>query len=418
MARKPAERSVTEEIIQQNQGRKPDLLRLKYNQLAQGAFAFFRGTDHLLVRHWAVLAPSDPGPRLLCCGDLHIENFGAFRTEAGEYLFDINDFDEALAAPCSIDLLRAVTSILLGCELWNIPHDHTVANVASFLDAYRAAAAQACREQHAGRVDLRSGHGPIWDLLGVTAAGTRLDLLNRYTITDHQGRRRELARVAGKLCSVSKRRAKQVTRAMARLGNRLKMPDAYRVHDVAERIAGIGSLGLRRFVALVDGDGSRDGCWLIDVKEAQPSSLLPIAGGAQPKLGSGDAERTAAAQSILQAGPPLGLSSIKVGHRGYRVRRLIPDESRSSLAHLRHKKKHLADAVSTLGQIVAWSHYRGIRYFGEDQPAKLAQWAHGPALDAIPDLAARYAELVDHDYKSYHKDFEAGHLHASLSNPR
>jgi hypothetical protein len=142
--------------------------------------------------------------------------------------------------------------------------------------------------------------------------------------------------------------------------------------------------------------------------------LLPLAAGPQPDLGPSHAERTAAAQRILQASPPLGLSTLKMRRRGYRTRRVVPDENRSSLAHLRQKKKHLADALTTLGRIVAWSHYRGLRHLGDAQPALLAKWIEGPSLGAIPDLASRYAELVDHDYKSYHKDYAAGVLDKSL----
>ena len=273
--------------------------------------------------------------------------------------------------------------------------------MAIFLDAYRAAVAEACRQQAAGRINLRSGHGAIWDLLGATASADRADLLTHYTAVTRGGKRRRLARVAGRLFRVGPRLRKRITRAMRRLGKRLDRVDGYRLRDVVGRIAGIGSLGLRRYVALVRGDGSRDGCWLVDIKEARPSSLLPLAGGPQPDLGSSHADRTAAAQRILQASPPLGLSTLKMRRRGYRTRRLVPDENRSSLDHLRQKKKHLADALGTLGQIVAWSHYRGIRYLGESEPALIAKWAEGPTIGQIPSLAVRYAELVDGDYKSY-----------------
>ena len=51
---------------------------------------------------------------MLICGDLHLENFGAYRTDAGDFRFDINDFDEALVAPASFDLVRAHGQHLAG----------------------------------------------------------------------------------------------------------------------------------------------------------------------------------------------------------------------------------------------------------------------------------------------------------------
>jgi hypothetical protein len=111
-------RSVAEEIAENNRDRKPKLVELKLRRMAQDPFAFFRGTDHLFANQWPRLAPPDVGPSVLICGDLHLENFGAYRAGDGTFLYDINDFDEALVAPCSLDLVRCATSILLGAQIW------------------------------------------------------------------------------------------------------------------------------------------------------------------------------------------------------------------------------------------------------------------------------------------------------------
>ena len=82
----------------ENEGRKPELLRRKYRRMGEDLFAFFRGTDHLFAAAWEGLAPVDPGPAILICGDLHLENFGAYRADDGDFVFDINDFDERWSA--------------------------------------------------------------------------------------------------------------------------------------------------------------------------------------------------------------------------------------------------------------------------------------------------------------------------------
>ena len=107
-----------------------------------------------------------------------------------------------------------------------------------------------------------------------------------------------------------------------------------------------------------------------------------------------------------------------MGGRGYRVRRMVPDENRSSLDHLHQKKKHLVDAIGTLGRIVAWSHYRGIAYLGESHIPLLADWAAGAALDAIPESAAQYADCVAHDYETYYDDYKAGLVERSFRSVR
>ncbi|MBV8556324.1 MAG: DUF2252 family protein, partial [Planctomycetaceae bacterium] len=81
---------VVDEILRYNRDRKPRLVRLKLQRMDQDAFAFFRGTDHLFARAWPELRPPDVGPSILICGDLHLENFGAYRTDDGEFLYDIN----------------------------------------------------------------------------------------------------------------------------------------------------------------------------------------------------------------------------------------------------------------------------------------------------------------------------------------
>src|SRR5271165_7256510 len=72
-------------ILQFNQDRKPELLRLKLRKMRADPFTFFRGADHLFCRDWPELRPLDVGPDVLISGDLHLENFGAYRTTEGEF---------------------------------------------------------------------------------------------------------------------------------------------------------------------------------------------------------------------------------------------------------------------------------------------------------------------------------------------
>ena len=99
--------SVVDEIVAFNRDRNPKLVRLKFRRMAKDPLAFFRGASHLFAADWPHLRPPDVGPSILICGDLHLENFGAYRADDGDFLYDINDFDEALVAPCSLDLVRA-----------------------------------------------------------------------------------------------------------------------------------------------------------------------------------------------------------------------------------------------------------------------------------------------------------------------
>ena len=49
-------------------------------------------------------------------GDMHLENVGAYQTDAKEVVFGLNDFDEATVAPLRHDVLRFSTSVLLAAR--------------------------------------------------------------------------------------------------------------------------------------------------------------------------------------------------------------------------------------------------------------------------------------------------------------
>src|SRR5947209_9295104 len=165
MKQSRSQASVVAEILESNRGRKPSLVRLKLRRMAKDPFAFFRGTDHLFATHWARLAPPDVGPSVLICGDLHLENFGAYRAADGDYLYDINDFDEALVAPCSLDLVRCTTSILLAAQNWKYTPVQAMRNLLAFLDRYRTTVAKSVRTGHVGEMAAGTARGPVWGLL-------------------------------------------------------------------------------------------------------------------------------------------------------------------------------------------------------------------------------------------------------------
>lgn len=137
--------AILDEVLAFNRDRKPKRVRLKLQRMDEGPFPFFRGTAHLFARAWPELKPPDVGPTALLCGDLHLENFGAYRGDDGDLLFDINDFDEALVAPVGLDLVRCTASILLAAEQWRLSPLQAAGMVLAFLDQYHSALTTAPR---------------------------------------------------------------------------------------------------------------------------------------------------------------------------------------------------------------------------------------------------------------------------------
>lgn len=395
--------TVYDDIIQFNADRDSEMVALKLRRLDESVFTFFRGTDHLFGRAWPTLRARDPGPAIQCSGDLHVENFGACQTEDGDFRFEINDFDESLTAPCSFDLVRCTASILLAGQVWGLSPLDASGIALVFLDRYRAAIIEANSSGTIGQIAPRNGEGPVWDLLNATAAGTQVKLLDRQTqLGKHHTR--HIIPSPDKHPQVSDKRKDHVRKAVEKYGEELGKAAAYKVLDVTGRIAGIGSLGVRRYLVLIEGHGSPDKNILLDVKEALPSSVLPFVACRQLEKFPTEAHRIVAAQRKIQAKPMLGLGTLEFGGRAYRIREMIPDESHSSIEHLQRKPKKLRKGVETIGQLVGWSQLRGTDAKGCEA---IGRWVTGAGLDAVLAAAVRFADRTQQEYGEYHKAFSA-----------
>jgi uncharacterized protein (DUF2252 family) len=384
--------SVVDEIVAFNRDRNPNLVRLKFRKMAKDPLAFFRGTCHLFAADWPLLRPPDVGPSILICGDLHLENFGAYRTDDGDFLYDINDFDEALVAPCSLDLVRCAASVLLAAQLWKHTPVQAMRSLLAFLDRYRATV---IRSASTGRIRILSvgtARGPVWGLLQRPVRATQVQFLDRFTERQVDGTRR-IERRTGRFLAVGRKQRQRLCDAVERRG--------FEVLDVAFRVAGTGSLGLERYAVLVRGNGQPEQGRILDIKEARAPALLAYAAEEQRTDAVSEARRIVQAQRRLQSKPIACLHVLDVDGREYRMRELIPEENRTGLDQLRRQPRRLRRAVAIAGKLVGWAHARGCRLEGDDRHDDLARWAAGPGLDAVIASAVRYAERNRRDHKTF-----------------
>jgi len=92
-------------------------LRLKHKRMAEGIFPFFRATFYRWMQHWREVCPlQNAAPQVLAVGDLHVENFGTWRDVEGRLIWGVNDFDEVAAFPYTVDLVRLAASALLAAR--------------------------------------------------------------------------------------------------------------------------------------------------------------------------------------------------------------------------------------------------------------------------------------------------------------
>jgi hypothetical protein len=95
----------------QEADRLPELLPLRHERMAEGAFPYYRGTPAVMAFDLASTPRSDI--IVQASGDAHLSNFGLFASPERMLVFDANDFDETLPGPWEWDVKRLAASIVI-----------------------------------------------------------------------------------------------------------------------------------------------------------------------------------------------------------------------------------------------------------------------------------------------------------------
>jgi Uncharacterized protein conserved in bacteria (DUF2252) len=221
----------------------------KHSEMAQDAFHLLRATFYRWVEHWETLCPelhsrNDHG--LLAVGDLHVENFGVWLDSRQLLVWGINDFDEACELPFTSDLTRLATSIALATDEEFALSRQEICKL--LLDGYRQ---------------------------GLKAGGT--------PVLVYGGNHPELEQLAAKVTGPTKFWTKKLNREDNPTIDSDELPR--RVHEMfrasfprgaraeyrrQRKPGGLGSLGRRRFTALVT-EGAA--CEAREAKALVPSAL-------------------------------------------------------------------------------------------------------------------------------------------------
>ena len=351
-----------------NAGREAERLALKYRKMAAGAFAFLRGSCHLFYERLPRDGVFKSAPRVWVCGDLHLENFGSYKGDNRLVYFDINDFDEAALAPASWDLVRLLTSVHLAAEELG----GRAAEVRRLCKGLLATYTEALTTGKAGWVERDTVQGPVRELLDAAREQTRTQWLDKRTL--RSGPRRKLKVDGSKALPASAAQRAKVATFMAEFARSQDEPGFFEVLDVARRIAGTGSLGQERYVILVQGKGSPEGNYLLDLKEAQPSSLVPLLKAAQPRWPT-EAHRSVAAQQRMQAVTMAFLHPVTLGRKACVLRGLQPAEDRITLDRRTQTVASLETILPTVGRLVAWAQLRSSGRDGSATADELMAWA-------------------------------------------
>lgn len=203
-------------------------LALKHQNMVAEVFPFLRATFYRWMQLWPKVAgDAAKAPVVLAVGDLHVENFGTWRDADGRLVWGINDFDEAFPLPYTLDLVRLAASAHLAIAANNLAVKNEEACEA-ILEGYRA-----CLKEGGKPFVLEEEHG--W--LREAATGVLRNPVNFWQ------KMQSLTPVKGKIPKG------------ARKGIEALLPEKGLTYRVAHRVAGLGSLGRERYVALAEWRG-------------------------------------------------------------------------------------------------------------------------------------------------------------------
>jgi uncharacterized protein (DUF2252 family) len=387
--------TLVDRIYTFNQGRDPELLKLKYQAMAKDAFVFLRGTCHLFYEDLPIEGAFRDAPPVWSCGDLHLQNFGSFKGDDRLVYFDVNDFDEALLAPCTWDITRLMTSVIVGAHTLNISDEDAIELCRYFLETYTHELSTGKDRTVHGEIST----GLVKELLIGLKTRRRKDFLDERT--EIKSKVRSLKSIPDKTKPATEAERAKVIEAINQCGLQHPEPAFYQVLDVMHRIAGTGSLGLDRYVILVEGNGSPNQNYLLDLKLSRPSSLQPYTPYPQPDWKS-EAHRITAIQDRFQESPPALLEPLTIADQSYVLRELQPTADRVDLDKSNGKIKRLKKVIKTMAEVTAWGQMRSTGRQKSAIADDLIDFAADQTWQQFTlDYARSYAVQVERDYAEF-----------------
>jgi uncharacterized protein (DUF2252 family) len=379
-----------------------DKVSLKYEAMAENAFRFFRGTCHLFYEDLAAAEPLPLSPLAWICGDLHIENFGSYKGDNKLVYFDLNDFDEALLAPCSYEVVRMVTSIFIAFDTLGFEPEKALKMAQLYLRTYSATLAKG----KAISIEPRTAKGIVCDFLTAATKSGEKELLKKRTISKKK-------RI---MLSLEDERHFKLDKPLRRelkihINEWIKTssdgPYNYEVISAVFRLAGTGSIGVKRYLFLLKSTNTKDKYLLLDMKQARASSVMPYI-PVQQLHWETEAERVIGVQQRMQNVPAALLSTTVFLDEPYILQELQPVKD-SIKFKLLTDYRDMYQVIDDMAALTASSELRcggmqgsgtidDLVAFGTDQG-----WQ-----EAVIAYASRYAKKVKHYYREYLKDYQKG----------
>ncbi|MBG0562168.1 DUF2252 domain-containing protein [Actinoplanes aureus] len=392
------------QVAASHEGRVEHLIPVRVGRMIASPYAFLRGTAGLMADDFAALPCTGITP--VICGDAHLGNFGFYASPERELVFDLNDFDEAHPGPWEWDLRRLVVSVYVAGRVNGFRESACGDAVRHCVEEYRDQIAHLAEQPLLGRsfsqLDVEAmrsaaSRGSFRDEIERAARRARRRTsdraLPRFT-ERHDGTAR-LIEEPPLITRLPHDEREQLAESLDGYLNTLKphwarILGGYRIVDIAHKVVGVGSVGLRAYVALCEGS-SPDDVVFLQLKQARRSVIAKHQHGALA-WHRHQGQRVVEYQQALQtvSDPLLGWTT--VGDRQYYVRQFRDMKGAILVEDI--DAGALADYAGVCGYLLAKSHAR------TSGASMIAGYAgSGDKLDeSLCRFARAYADQVESDH--------------------
>jgi uncharacterized protein (DUF2252 family) len=428
-------------LEEQNTTREPDLVPVRHGRMLVSPFSFYRGAAKIMAADLA--STPTAGLEAQLCGDAHLSNFGVFASPERRLLFDLNDFDETLPGPFEYDVKRMAASFTIAArnnafgkadaravtlasvaayreamagfaqmgklEVWyaHLTEDELMQQVRSAAKGAKKKARTAAKKAEKTAHKVAAKAHTRDSLQALSKLGELVD--GRYRIVSQPPivvPLRELAATYG-LSPDQARRAihKQFRTYRATLqDDRRKLLEQFEVVDMARKVVGVGSVGTRAFIVLLQGRDAHDPLFL-QVKEATRSVLEgPLPKSRYKQHG----ERVVYGQRMMQAASDIFLGWTE----GLDVSRYFYWRQLRDMKGSAEVESMAPVGLGFYAGVCGWTLARAHARSGD--PIAIAEYlGEGDQFDrSVADFATRYADQNELDYQEFAAAIRSGRLEA------
>jgi uncharacterized protein (DUF2252 family) len=404
-------------IEEAHAGRLEHLVPVRIGRMVASPYAFLRGSAALMATDFASMPRTGIQP--VICGDAHLGNFGFYASPERDLVFDLNDFDEAHPGPWEWDLWRLVTSIWVAGRQNGLAEGTCQDASLWCATAYRRQIASLAGQRLLARsfdrmdIDRMRQEMADWSLRAEIERSANLARLRTSDralpkLTREQDGVRHIVDQPPVVTHVPEEKEGIIDGLEEYLKTLpphwRRVLGSYVVVDVALKVVGVGSVGLRAFVALLQGNGPHDTLFL-QLKQARRSCVAPFVHG-NTAWHTHQGQRVVEYQQTLQtvSDPLLGWTT--VDNRDYYVRQFRDMKGAVTVEGM--DGSALMDYGRICGALLAKGHARSTGatmlsgYLGKGDVADRA----------FARFARAYADQTEADHGALQKAVRSGRLQA------